>query len=402
VRIGFFTNVYKPRINGVVRSVSVFRQALLNLGHEVFLFAPAAPGYIDDEPNVYRYPALPWESSRLYRITIPFSPEAARLTAEIGLDVIHSQHPVLLGREAARLARRWGVPLVFTLHSQYQHYGSFLPLGGGLVNAASRFVVIRYMQACQRVVAPTTAAREQILRDAPQLADRVAVLPTPLSREAFPSQKTRALRDHYRLEGNFTFAVASRLSAEKGLSELLQAFAVLRRRRNAVRLLILGDGPEREDLETEALELRIADAVVFAGMVPFHQVAAHLQAADAFVFASQVEAQGLVLNEAMAVGLPVVAYDAPFIRDVIVDGQNGLLSKPHYRALAIKMQMLIDRPDLRRNLAEQGLVTARRYGAEDRARELVALYEEAAFQLHHDMQARNRRRLRPSGAAEHP
>lgn len=389
MRIGFYTNCYKPRINGVVRSIAVFRQALLNLGHEVHLFAPAAPGYFDDEPDVYRYPALPWDSNALYRLALPFSRRLGKLSADLHLDVIHSHHPAMLGWVAARHARRAGIPLVFTLHSQYQHYGAYLPVGGRVVRAVSRQAVVRYMALCQRIIAPTSAARDQVLRDAPALAGRVVVLPTPLPVEAFPGVASRDLRTKYGLDEHFTFAVVSRLSAEKGLSELLQAFASLRRRRERVRLLILGDGPEREDLETEAIELRIDDAVIFAGMVPFSQVAAHLQAADAFVFTSRVEAQGLVLNEAMAVGLPVVAYDAPFIRDIIVDGQNGLLARPHYRALAIKMATLVDHEDLRRNLAAQGLVTARRYGAEERAQQLACIYEDAVAQLRSDTLARN-------------
>ncbi len=400
MRIGFYTNVYKPRINGVVRSISVFRQALLNLGHEVYLFAPDVPGYRDDEPNIYRYPALPFDSAKLYRLPIPYSRDLSRLGDSLGLDVVHSHHPAMLGWVGARLARRCGIPLVFTLHSQYQHYGSFLPVAGNIVNVLARQLVVRYMEGCQRVIAPSSAAREQMLHDAPDLAGRVAVLPTPLSTEAFPSTVSRELRETYHLEGYFTFAVASRLSAEKGLAELLQAFAALRRRRSAVRLLIIGDGPEREDLETEALELHIRDDVIFTGMVPFNQVAAHLQAADAFVFASQVEAQGLVLNEAMAAGLPVVAYDAPFIRDVIVDGQNGLLSRPHFRALSIKMAMLIDHPELRRSLAEQGLLTARRYGAEERARELVSVYEDAIDQLRRDPVEPEHRLWRPRRAPQ--
>ena len=252
-----------------------------------------------------------------------------------------------------------------------------------LASVARRFV-LAFMRACQRVIVPTHAVRDQIIRDAPDIAGRIVVLPTPLPTEAFPHDPTRALRDTYHLNHHFTFAVASRLSAEKGLSELLQGFAALRRRRPDVRLLVLGDGPEREDLETEAEELHIRDAVVFAGMVPFREMTAHLQAADAFVFASQVEAQGLVLNEAMAAGLPVVAYDAPFIRDIIVDGENGLLAKPHFRALAIKMAALIDDEELRKRLAHEGYVTAQRYSAGRIANDLVRIYQDAIDECRRD------------------
>ncbi len=182
MRIGFYTNCYKPRINGVVRSIAVFRQALLNLGHEVHLFAPAAPGYFDDEPDVYRYPALPWDSNALYRLALPFSRRLGKLSADLHLDVIHSHHPAMLGWVAARHARRAGIPLVFTLHSQYQHYGAYLPVGGRVVRAVPRQAVVRYMALRQRIIAPTSGRAHQVLRMPSRWPGASSCYPIRLSR----------------------------------------------------------------------------------------------------------------------------------------------------------------------------------------------------------------------------
>jgi len=402
MRIGCYTNCYRPRINGVVRSISVYRQALLDAGHRVFLFAPDAPHYLDAEEDVYRYPTLPLESGKTYRIPISYWPGLFHFAVRLHLDVVHAHHSVFLGREAARVARASGVPLVCTVHSRYDRYGEPYRLGGDLVRWASRVTVTRYMRRCQRIIAPTSVLRDVICQDLPDMSERVVVIPTPLHDGAFERPDAAPIRARYGLEGCFTFVVTARLTAEKGLSDLLKAVAVVRRQRADVRLLILGDGPEREHLEQEAAELGVADAVTFTGMVPFEQVGAYLQAADAFAFASQMEVQPLVLNEAMAAGLPVVAYDAPFVRDVITDGQNGLLSAPDYRALASQMEVLAGRRDLCLALSREAVRTASRFRAPEAASRLLGVYQEAIEELARDEAAVSRRRRRPGSTPRRP
>jgi len=377
VRIAYYTNCYKPRVNGVVRSISILKRALEELGHEVHLFAPRSPGYIDDEPTVYRYPALPVEGIVLYRFAIPFSPRLRRIPQDIHPDIVHAHHPILMGREGVRTARRCGVPLVSTLHSQYWRYYAQMPLVKGVVRTVCARVILSFMRQCQRTVVATEDLRQHVADDAPDLASRLVKLPNPLQVERFTNVNPEPVREAYGLDKAFTFAVAARLSPEKGLSDLLEAFAILAKRRQGVRLLVLGDGPMREDLQTRTAELQVSNRVIFAGMIPFEHIPAHLVAADAFAYSSQVDAQPLVLGEAMAAGLPIVAYDVPFIRESVIDGQNGLLSAPNARALAERMQELVDHPDLRETLAYNGRQMVRRYDARHVAEQLVKVYENA-------------------------
>lgn len=383
MRIAYYTNCYKPRINGVVRSIGAFKRALEELGHDVHLFAPRAPEHTDTEANVHRYPALPFENGTLYRLAVPISPTLSRLTRSLGLDVIHTHHPAGLGWLAWYMSSRLDVPLIYTLHSQYYLYGAYQRVGGGLLAALCTPFVLHFMRQCRRVILPSEAMCQRVCRDAPDLESRLATVPTPLQPEAFARRSdrkveaSRLLREEYGLNHHFAFAVASRLSAEKGLSDLLEAFALLQHRRERVRLLILGDGPVRKNLEKQAAELGVAHAVVFAGMIPFDHIPLHLAAGDAFAYASQCDVQPLVLGEAMAAGLPVVAFDTPSTRAIVVDEQNGLLSQPNARALARRMELLVDREELRARLARAALETARQYDPHVIAGRLVTIYEEA-------------------------
>ncbi len=377
MRIAYYTNCYKPRINGVVRAISTLKEALENQGHDVFLFAPAAPGYQDREPNVYRCTALPVEGTVVYRWAIPFTCHLRKVAEELCPDVVHVHHSVLMGAEGARLARRCGIPLVSTLHSQYWRYCPRLPVGKRVVRSIATRVILNFMRRCQRTVVPTEDLRQHIVNDAPDLEARLVLLPNPLPVERFTNVDPDPIRATFGLDQAFTFTVATRLAPEKGLFDLIEAFAIVAGRRPKVRLLILGDGPVREDLEARATELSLGHSVIFAGMIPAEEMPAHLAAADAFAYASQVDVQPLVLTEAMASQLPIVAYDAPYIRESVVDGQNGLLSEPNAGALAERMQALVDSRELCEQLANNGQRMVTHYDAAHVASQLARIYENA-------------------------
>lgn len=376
MRIGIFTNCYKPFINGVVRSVSVFRAELIRQGHTVFVFAPEPPDHRQQEPQTYNYPAIDLERPVAFPVTIPFSPTISRLIARLQLDVVHSQHPVLLGNEAAHQARQLGVPLVFTYHSHYEAYADYAPLSKGVFQAYTQWLLARYLDHCQRIIAPSESARRLIAQSYPQAAARLVTLPTPLDLSFYTHPDPAPVRERYGLQGAFVFMVISRLAREKGLDALLNAFMLIARRSVQARLMIVGNGPYRQALLDKIRDLKLEEQVILAGSVPFEQTANYLAAADAFTYASPIETQGLVLLEAMAAGLPVVTLDRPWSRDLITPEENGLLVADA-RGLAGAMQRLWDDEALRRRLALNARATALAYNAPDLTRRLVAVYEAA-------------------------
>ena len=128
MHIAHFTNTYRPVISGVVRSVSTFRQALVELGHNVFIFTQQASDYEDTEPFIFRYPALDLPVFHDFPSTIPLSPFVDRLLPHLKLDLIHTHHPVLLGQTAASKAEELDLPLIFTFHTRYREYSHYVPL----------------------------------------------------------------------------------------------------------------------------------------------------------------------------------------------------------------------------------------------------------------------------------
>lgn len=379
MRIGIFTNTYKPDINGVVRSISTFRDELDNQGHTVYIFAPEAPGYADDEYGIFRYPAVRLPVADRYPLAIPVSPQIDWLVPRLKLDVLHSHHPVLLGEEAVTFAKKLNLPHVFTHHTQYEEYSHYIPFNQNIVKTLTREVVRLYLVRSVNIIAPTESMSAQIAEQHPSIKERLRVVPSPVNLKHFHFDPTRGaeIRARYGLKNTFVFVTVSRLTSEKNLTTLLQAFAQISAGHPDARLLLVGDGPLHHDLEKLARRLQIADRVIFVGSVAYGEVPQYLSAGDVFAFASTTETQGLVTLEAMATGCPVVVVDAPGSRDVARHEQNGLVVQNSVTKLASAMRRIMQDETLRQNLGHGALETARLYSAPALTKKLVETYAEA-------------------------
>jgi glycosyltransferase involved in cell wall biosynthesis len=380
MHIAQFTNSYYPVISGVVRSVSAFRKALTDLGHNVFVFAQNEPDYVDKEPFIFRYPALDLGLPGDFPATIPFSPFIDNLFPPLKVDVIHSHHPVLLGQAAANKAREYNLPLVFTFHTRYRDYSHYFPLNQEIVqefikNTIDSWLRV-YMRRCHHIVVPSKSIRD-ILFSEYYVKGPITIIPTGIELEPYEGAEGASIR-RQRGWGEETVLISvGRLAKEKNLRRLLQAFAQVVQRHPDVRLVLLGDGPNRKELVELTQDLGIAGRVDFVGKVPFEEIPCYLKAADLFCFSSLTETQGLVTVEAMAAGLPVVAVDATGTRDVIEHGKDGLLTPDDSQALAQAISRVLEDPQLADRLKAAGLDKARSYSIAEQAQKLLSVYQEA-------------------------
>ncbi|HUM69166.1 MAG TPA: glycosyltransferase, partial [Chloroflexota bacterium] len=187
----------------------------------------------------------------------------------------------------------------------------------------------------------------------------------------------RAFRQQLNWGDDTILISVGRLADEKNWPTLLDAVAMLFARQPHVRLVLLGDGPARHDLEKYSEELGIADRVTFTGNVPFDDVPSYLKAADLFCFASVTETQGLVTLEAMAAGLPVVAVDATGTSDAVDHEVDGLLTPNDSAALAAAIERVLADQELGARLKEATAVKATKFDIITLSQQLVALYQQA-------------------------
>lgn len=376
MRIVIFSNTYKPTVSGVVTSIGLFRRGLIQAGQEVHVFAPQYQGFEDEEPYIFRFPAIDLGNQVDMALVIPFKAPMERTMRGIKPALIHSQHPIWMGDIAAELARNLDIPLLFTLHSRYDEFArQYIPIAPDLAGVVVDQIVGRYLRKCTHVIAPTPTIRDLILREYTDDVP-VSVVPTPVDLSQYHDLQPQRIRGALGLENAELLLFLGRLAAEKNLPFLLRSFAAIAAKRPQARLLLVGKGPHESRLRRMVRKLNLHDLVTFAGPVPHTEIANYAAAADLLVFPSLTDTQGLVLIEAMAAGIPVVALEAPGPLDVLTQG-GGVLVKRQEDAFAdAVLELLGDKPR-RRVLGEQAAQVAQRYSIASTTARLIAVYEEA-------------------------
>ena len=380
MHIAQFTNFYLPVINGVVRSVESFRAELTRQGHNVFVFAQSDGDYEDETPFIFRYPSLTLPMQVEIPAVIPVSPFVEQLLPSLKLDVIHTHHPILLGQTAARWAEELSLPLVFTFHTQYREYTHYFPMPQEAIQDFLKDAVTswlkEFMRKCQHIVVPSESMKE-ILTHEYGLQDRYTVIPTGLNLEPYQSANGDDLRAREKWQDDKVMISVGRLAQEKNWETLLKAAGKVYQTHSDLRVVLIGDGPDKEALEKLAVELGISERVTFTGNLPFDEVATYLKAADIFGFASITETQGLVTMEAIAAGLPVVAVDASGTRDILDDGKQGYLVPNDADALAASINQLIESPAKMQRFSNKALKKAKSFDVDRLTKKLVNVYEQA-------------------------
>ncbi len=372
LRIGMFTDSYLPRVSGAVRSVHASVEQLRRLGHTVWIVTPRHAGAPDDD-HLIPVPSLRLRSYPDFPFAVPVSPALFARLRGLGLDVVHAHSPFLMGRAAAFVAGQTGAPLVFTHHTLYTEYLHYVPvLGPAITRPLVERYVTAYANGCACVIAPSAFVRALLADHG--VTSRIEVIPGagPDPAEMAALDAGWARREYGIPAGPPLLFTVSRLAPEKSVDLVIRAFAQIAATRPA-HLLIAGDGPEREALETLASDLEVGDRVTFAGMIAHEQVLAAARGADLFLYASQSETQGLVVVEAMAAGLPVVAVGAAGVADV-VPTDAGALVPADAAALAEAAAAYLGDPERRRAAGERGRHHAARYTIAAVTDALVAAY----------------------------
>lgn len=384
MKILYVSDVYFPRINGVSTSIRTFRDSLTALGHEVHLIAPAYGQGEQPEPGVYRLPA---------RVVV-VDPEdrmmkAGSIRSLLGslrderFDLVHIQTPFVAHYLGTRLARKvLGVPAVATFHTHFEeylsHYLRYAPRG--LLRLAVRHFTRRQAAQLDALVVPSTAIHDLLLRYGVRKPSRI--IPTGLDLDRFRGGDGARFRVSHAISLDVPLLLfVGRLAHEKNISFLLQVLRRVRRSVPRTRMVIAGEGPAAAALQRWVRDLHLGDAVHFVGNI--HEREGLLdcyRAADVFVFASRTETQGLVLLEAMALGVPVVAAAILGTRDILDQGRGALVADIDEVAFSAAVERLLAQPALRDRLSQEALDYVREWSTEATALRMATLYAELIAQ----------------------
>ncbi|HWA99694.1 MAG TPA: glycosyltransferase [Pirellulales bacterium] len=375
MKILMVTNTYLPHVGGVARSVQSFTDMYRRLGHEVLVIAPQFEGAPAEEPGVQRVPAIQSFNDSDFSLPLTLPGMLAARLDEFAPDLVHSHHPFLLGTTALRISAARSVPIVFTHHTRYETYTHYLPIDTALVQ---RFVVelaIGYCNLCDAVIAPSESMRAMLVEGGVEAP--IEVIPTGIDLNQFSGGDGQRVRDEFQIPADaFVVGHVGRLAPEKNLGFLARAVAEFLAQRIDAHFLIVGRGPCEEEIAQAMGSAGVANRVHFAGPRQGDDLASAYCAMDVFAFSSQSETQGMVLAEAMAAGLPVVAVDASGVRDLVEDRVNGrLLPHEDVRSFAAALQWIATR-SYREGLALRRAVeqTAENFSLQHCANHALELY----------------------------
>jgi 1,2-diacylglycerol 3-alpha-glucosyltransferase len=383
MKIAIFTEVYRPIVNGVVTSVDSLAEQLRALGHDVFTFAPHIPKGAESAGRVFRMPSLPLPARTEYRLTLPLVARRNKARFLSQCDVIHSHSLFITGWMASYYARRrFRVPLIYTYHTLLEQYAHYSPLGSRLTSQLTRELTKTYANAADAVIVPTKAVAGELRRygvNAP-----ICVVPTGIDIDVFRRADKRAglaIRDKYAVPPAAPLLLlVSRLAHEKNVPLALEALKTLRLRVPDAHLLLVGSGPLRHALEVQVHGAGLEGVVHFAGSVEHGDIPSFYAAADVFVFPSVTETQGLVLAEAFAAGVPVVALDNPQTRDVFGEHLAGAIVSDA-QSMAHEVAELIVNSERRALAAIHAKTAASAFDARATAGRVFAIYEAVVSNL---------------------
>lgn len=379
MRIGMMADAYKPHVSGITHHIALNKRILEDLGHEVFVFTFGGDDHTDDEPNVIRTRGLPLVNTGYY-VSLRYSTQAQKLLHT--MDIVHVHHPFTSGQLAIRYCKPRSIPIVFTNHTRYDLYAqAYLPMvPESLGDAFLRAYMPSFCRACSLVISPSPGIKEVLQRfgvDSP-----IEVIPNGIDLAPFRNPPRKINRQMLGLEEHdIVLTYMGRLGPEKNLAFLLRAFAGVAKTCDQVKLLIIGDGPERENLEDRVHYMGIGARVRFTGMIPYPELPDYLVLADVFVTASVTEVHPLSVIEAMAVGLPVVGIRSPGISDTIEDGVTGLLAPEEDIAVfTAKLTHMIIDAEKRREMAANARKAANAFAIENTIQVLLEHYQRLVSQ----------------------
>jgi 1,2-diacylglycerol 3-alpha-glucosyltransferase len=374
MKILMATNSYAPHIGGLEKSISIFAEELENRGNTVRILAPDAQGEAPDEARVFRVPALRNIGDGNYSLRIPGPGMVEQAVGAFRPDLIHTHHPYVMGGSALRLARQLGTPLVFTYHTMYEKYAEALPFSGPVLRRLSVEYPLRFANLSDHVIAPSRSLRSMLIERG--LTVPSSVVPTGIEVARFRNPEIGGLRERLNIpEDAFVIGHLGRISAEKRVVELAKKIAAFLAEDSTAHMVLTGDGPQLDSVTAVFRKCGVEERFHATGALTGDDVVAAYHTMDVFTFASDSETQGLVLAEAMAGGLPVIAVEAPVVGEIVEDRVNGRLVSD-FESIPAALRWFRELSQARRDdLSSEAVRTSDEYTVDRSVEALIEIYE---------------------------
>lgn len=328
MRIGFFTDTYFPQVSGVATSIKTLKEELVRLGHEVYIFTTTDPQAEDLEKNIVRMPSVPFISFKDRRIVVRGMWFAYQVAKDLELDLIHVHTEFGAGALGQMVSNRLEIPAIYTYHTSYEDYLHYIGNGKVVRPSHVKHFIRFFANHVDGIVCPSERVVETMKKY--EVRTPLRVIPTGIDIEKFKrnditKEMTQEIRDQLGIKDSEIMLLSlSRISFEKNIQAIIKGMPRIIEELPNARLVIVGKGPYREDLEELSTKLGLADYIQFTGEVPNDEVAVYYKAANYFVSASTSETQGLTYTEAISAGTQCVVEGNPYLDKLFDDPSLGV------------------------------------------------------------------------------
>ena len=331
MKVALFTDTYPPFINGVSTSCFNLVKTLKEHGHDVVVVTTRNDkGKLEYNDGIIKMPGVPLGFMYDYRLTRMYNAKVVRMLKKFGVEIIHNQTDLGVGQFAKRAAKKLHVPLVYTYHTAYEDYTHYMV--HGLMDRVGRKILKSYTKSVAKnateFITPSVKTKEYMRNIASDAY--VNVVPSGIDfsifKEEVDEQRTKEFKEAHGIGPNTKVVLLlGRVATEKSMDFSIKGFAAyLNKHPDAdVKMLVVGDGPQRSEYELLSHELHISNKVDFIGKVPALEVPFYYHLADVYTSASLTETQGLTFMEAMSAGTIVLARFDSQLADTIIDNKTG-------------------------------------------------------------------------------
>ena len=386
MKIGIFTETYEPYVSGVTTSIKMLKEVLEKMGNTVYIVTVNLKNYhfYYDKKNKIIY--IPGIKTKIYdaRLTGIYSRRAFKIIKTWHLDIIHSQTEFGIGVFSRIVSKKLNIPVVHTYHTLYEDYvyyvthNHFNNFGKKIVKKITKYFCEK---KCDELIVPTNKIKELFIKKY-HINKEINVIPTGIDTEKFKlnskmNKELKKLKKTYNInKNNFIIGSVGRVAIEKSFDKLIKSTQKLIKENKNIKLMIVGDGPELENLKKLAKDLKILQNIIFTGKVIYDLMPVYYNLFDINVSFSTTETQGLTIIEALASGKPVLCINDDSFKKMIISGYNGYLFQDESEYLKLVLK-LINNHHLYNTLAHNALLSAKKYSKEAFGSSVLEVYKKA-------------------------
>ena len=384
MKIAIFSDTYTPDLNGVATSTRILRDELIRQGHDVVVVTSELPSdtdyYDDPSDNILRVPGLEIQALYGYRACNIYSFKGMRELKRMNIEVIHVQTEFGIGIFGRIVGEVLDIPVVYTYHTMWADYTHYVnPVNSEALDGLFKKAVFRiskfYGDKSAELIVPTQKTKEALENYG--LDKKVHIIPTGLELNKFdPKNRNDKLiaqiKEEYGIKDQFVITFLGRIAKEKSIELIIDAMKELVKIDTNIICMIVGGGPQLEELKELVKDDHIGKYVIFTGPKPSNEVPSYYHISNVFVSASVSETQGLTYIEAMASGIPAIARYDKNLEDVIIDGVNGYFFNDVNELVDILNKLL--NSDFSK-LAKSAYNSVKKYSSEVFCQKVLDVYE---------------------------